>query len=80
MTVRCKFTLTEIHGVNWSKGQRFVFQPIYDSSVPEDRRFCLTTPSGRFEIFVDNPAVQAAYKLGQAYYFDSTEVPTPAAG
>jgi hypothetical protein len=75
MTVRCKFVLTEIRNHHYGKGQTFVFTAQYDQSIPEDQRFATATPNGRFEMYVDNPPVQAAYKLGQAYYFDSTEVP-----
>jgi hypothetical protein len=34
MTVRCKFMLTEIHNVHYSKAQKFVFTPQYDTSIP----------------------------------------------
>jgi hypothetical protein len=75
MTVRCKFTLTEISNHYWGKGQTFVFQAVYDPSIPEDQRFASASPNGRFEILVDNPAVQSQWKLGQAYYFDCIEAP-----
>ncbi|HEX4149576.1 MAG TPA: hypothetical protein VHY20_11340, partial [Pirellulales bacterium] len=51
------------------------FEPQYDSSIPEDQRFYSTTPSGKFEILVNNPAVQSAWKLGSSYYLDASEVP-----
>ena len=77
--VRCKFCLVEIstfaHG-----SQKFIFSPQYDTSIPEDQRFQKASPSGRFEITVDNPAAQAFFKIGQCYYFDATPVPAPAAG
>lgn len=76
MTVRAKFVLAEIHTYHWSKDSKnFVFTPQYDSSIPEDQRFYESTPTGKFEMRVNNPAVIANFKMGQAYYFDITEVP-----
>lgn len=77
MTVRCKFQLSEVtthaHG-----GQRFKFTPNYDTSIPEDQRFAKASPSGEFTIWVDNPTAQAAFKVGEFYYFDAIPVPKPA--
>jgi len=55
--------------------RKYVFQPQYDTSIPEDQRFAKASPSGKFEIMVDNPAVHDQFKVGQAYYFDATPVP-----
>lgn len=78
--VRAKFRLTEIHNLSWSQtAQRFVFEAQYDQSIPEDQRFSTATPTGRFEMTVDNPAAQQQFKLGEAYYFDATPVPAAAA-
>lgn len=74
MKIRCKMKLIEISSVYWSTGKRLVFQPEYDATIPEDVRFQKATPSGRFEIFVDNAAALASYTLGDFYYFDSTPV------
>ena len=74
MTVRCKFRLAEITGFAGTTIQRFVFSAQYDQSVPEDQRFTKDTPNGCFEMTVDNPPVQAHFRLGNAYYFDVTPV------
>lgn len=77
MTFRSKFRLSEVHDYGWS-GKKYVFVTQYDSSIPEDQRFCKATPNGRLEMIVDNPAVQESFKLGQDYYFDGSAAPTPA--
>lgn len=75
MTVRCKFRLTEIHRYTYNVGSaKFIFEPIYDTTIEADRRFSDATPTGKFEIQVNNPAVIESYKLGDYYYFDSTPV------
>jgi hypothetical protein len=73
--IRSKFQLQEIRQHSWNKNQRtFVFNCIYDSSIPEDQRFLDATPSGHMEITVNNPAVIAEWKLGEYYYFDAVPV------
>lgn len=74
MTVRCKFRLAERTSYAYGNQEKFTFRPEYDTSIPEDQRFQKARPSGEFTITVDNPAVQASYKAGDYYYFDSTPV------
>jgi hypothetical protein len=80
MTIRCKFRLTEIRSSAWGRNQPeqkvYVFTTQYDPSIPEDQRFCKATPNGKFEMTVDNPVAQAAFKLGHDYYFDAEECPS----
>ena len=71
--VRAKFTLTEETKTSYGT-KRLTFTPQYDTSIPEDQRFAKATPSGKFEMQVDNPAALEAFKLGQAYYVDFTPV------
>lgn len=79
MRVRAKFVLQERTESHWNKDSRIlVFRPQYDESIPEDQRFARATPDGEFKMRVDNPAVIEQLKLGQAYYFDITEAPSPA--
>lgn len=74
MQVRCKMQLSEVH--TYPGGRRkFIFQAIYDQKLLEDVTFAKSSPSGKFEICVDNPAVD--YEVGKYYYFDSTPVPDP---
>ena len=72
MNVRCKFRLIEIRNHAGCAAQTFVFSAAYDKSIPEEQLFARFTPSGRFEMYVDNPPVQAQFKLGGEYYFDVT--------
>lgn len=76
--VRCKFELSEIRSHAGYSAKTLVFAPRYDTSIPEDQRFYKATPSGRFEMLVDNPAALEEFKLGDSYYFDATPVPKPA--
>lgn len=83
MTVRAKFTVTSVEP-HWdgTPGPRtVVLEPRYDESIPEDQRFAQATPSGRFEMNVDNPSAIEAMPVGQAFYVDFTpvEAATPAA-
>lgn len=76
MQVRAKFRCTSEASVRHSVGSAghrvFTFQPMYDSSVPEDQRYFSSTPSGKLEITVDNPAVN--WEPGRDYYLDFTPV------
>lgn len=74
MTVRSKFTLTEVTQTRGT-AKRLKFEATYDSTIPEDQRFQKATPYGQFEMTVDNPAALAQFELGKAYYFDATPVP-----
>jgi len=71
MTVRAKFTLTEITLMPGTM-RRLKFQAVYDPSVPEDQRFQKATPWGEFSMNVDNPAALEQFELGKAYYFDAS--------
>lgn len=72
--VRAKFHLGEVTHYSGG-GAKYVFTPQYDTSIPEDERFAKASPSGKFEIYIDNPAAQAQFKVGGYYYFDATPVP-----
>lgn len=58
-----------------SSGKTLEFTAVYDQSIPEDKLFFKYTPSGTFTMYVDNPPVVDALKLGDAYYFDITPAP-----
>lgn len=79
--IRAKFILTEITQFNWNKqSQRVKLVPQYDTTIPEDRRFALATPSGELWMQIDNPSAAAALKLGEAYYIDISPVAMPTEG
>ena len=76
MTVRAKFQLQSITAHHWNKDCKTLkFFASYDPSIPEDLRFQKATPSGSFEMTVDNPAALAQFELGNQYYFDVTQAP-----
>ena len=76
MRIRAKFMLTQIKESHFSKSHPpsydFFFQPQYDLSIPEDRRFSLATPTGEVHLHVDNPDAVAYWKehLGENFYLD----------
>lgn len=74
MAVRAKFTVTQVttyHGGNAT----ITMEPRYDSSIPEDQRFYEATPTGKFEMYVSNPAAIEQFKPGKVFYADFTEAP-----
>lgn len=72
--VRAKFCLTSITQQSYGSGRTLRFQPQYDESIPEDKRFAQATPSGSFEMYCDNPAALEQLELGKQYYFDISPV------
>lgn len=75
MTVRAKFTVAEVTQISTApNGRRIVLMPLYDTSIPDDRRFSDATPSGRMEMFVNNPAAIEQLPLGAKFYVDFTPV------
>lgn len=74
--VRAKFKLTSIEW-NYGVARKLVFTTQYDQTIPEDQRFYKATPSGRFEMLVDNPKALEMFKLGEDYYFDASPAPAP---
>jgi hypothetical protein len=67
--VRAKFTVTKISKFTFPQTE-IILTPQYDDSIPEDRRFSKATPSGEFRMFIDNPAAEQFFELGQPYYID----------
>lgn len=73
--VRCKFRLASITNFAGTTMQKFTFHAVHDDSIPENAAFTRYTPSGQFEMNVDNPAAQEKFKVGDYYYFDINPVP-----
>lgn len=69
--IRAKFQCVEETRTSFAGGRTLKFQPVYAPDLPEDRRFSKATPSGRLEMYVDNPA--ADFKVGTFYYLDFIE-------
>lgn len=74
MSVRCKLQLAEVTNYSWGPGKKLKFQASYDETIPEDRRFAKASPSGTFEIHIDNPAALELFEVGKYYYFDAVPV------
>lgn len=72
-TVRAKFTVTDIQPLDGNNdGKTVVLTPQYDQAIPEDQRFYQATPTGRFEMTIDNPPALEVLTLGRAFYIDLT--------
>lgn len=72
--VRAKFAVIEVRQHSWHPtGRTVVLEPRYDSTIEEDRRFAQATPSGRLEMFVDNPKALDHLAVGSVHYLDFTE-------
>lgn len=68
---RCKFVVTHLTRTHWSPtGATLRLSTQYDSNIPEDQRFALSTPSGTIEINVDNPDAIEFLELGKTFYVD----------
>lgn len=67
--VRAKFTVIAITD-RGNPTKTITLEPRYDSTIPEDRRFCQATPWGRLEMSIDNPAAVEQFRIGQAFYVD----------
>lgn len=77
MSVRAKFQLQSITAHCFSSAKTLKFYASYDPTIPEDQRFAQATPSGSFEMYVDNPAAIAQFEIGKQYYFDITPADLP---
>jgi hypothetical protein len=54
-------------------------QPVMGGATSaEDNSFSKTTPGGKLELTVDNPAVKGFFKPGRKYYVDIVECPEEA--
>ncbi len=74
MSVRAKFRCVsdELTIGHPDPQHKYVFRPVYEPDVPEDRRYAKSTPSGEAWLLVTNPAV--TFEVGEHYYLDFTPV------
>ena len=70
MKVRCKFQVQEIKKTHWQRDCETVILVAVGGGTPENDSFSNSTPSGRLEIYVSNPAVVGNIPLGAYYYLD----------
>lgn len=73
---RAKFVCQSATTYGNTDAVSYTFQAQYDPTIEEDRRFSRATPTGKLEIYVDNPAV--TFEKGRAYYLDLTPADDPA--
>jgi len=69
--VRAKFNVAEITKYGNSGGGKVVLMPVYGNSE-ENKEFWKQTPSGKIELFIDNPEAMKAFEFGE-YYIDFTK-------
>lgn len=69
-TTRAKFNMAEITRYGNSGGMKVTLLPVTGNSE-ENKSFWKYTPSGKIEMFVDNPDVE--FTFGE-YYIDFTKV------
>lgn len=75
MAVIAKFQVQKITQISWQPNAREItLAPMYDTSIPEDRRFSDATPSGSFTMYVNNPVAVEQLELGKFFYINLTPV------
>jgi hypothetical protein len=73
MKVRAKMQIQEIVVNEWSDLVKF--QCVYGGTTnEEDNSFAKSTPSGKMELQIDNPAVRGFFKPGMQVYVDLTVI------
>ena len=70
MTVLAKMNVKSIEDFGDTYGE--VYKTInlhceYDTSLPEDQRFAVATPTGTMKMTLTNPALKDYFKPGQTY-------------
>lgn len=74
MKTRTKFQLQEIRNHFGSDAKTFIFCTMYDTNIPEDKRFFDATPWGTIEVQVNNPKVLEEMTLGKYFYVDFSAI------
>ena len=74
-TVRAKFTLTKLDPNTPGTSATCTWQPVYDPTIEEDRRFSQATPSGALTMLIDNSEVLRGLAVGQQFYLNMTLIP-----
>lgn len=79
--IRCKLMCTgktPADGGDGSNGAYVSFTTQYDSTIPEDRRFTVATPTGEARFLINNPVALSFFDVGANYYFDAVRCEPPA--
>lgn len=69
--VRAKFNVAEITKWGNGGGGKVTLMPVIGGS-DENKSFWKATPSGKIEMYIDNPEAMAAFDFGE-YYVDFTK-------
>ncbi len=75
--VRAKFCVVDISQHVHMDGKTIKLAPVYDETIPEDRRFAQATPTGELTMYVNNPAAIEQLPLGAFFYLDFVPVEQP---
>jgi len=77
MKTRAKMVVSEISTNRYNVNNGTVkirLECQYDPTIPEDQKFFSMTPTGHFEMTVNNPAVIEQLQLGKFFYLDLVPV------
>lgn len=69
--IRAKFNVAEITKYGNSGGGKVILNAVIGNSE-ENKKFWQYTPSGKIEIWIDNPEAMKAFEFGE-YYIDFTK-------
>lgn len=72
MKVRAKFVVNSVTMYSDTYG-KVEMTAVHDTSTPENGRFTKATPSGKLEMYIDNPSALGVFKPGQKFYLDFME-------
>lgn len=71
---KCKFRVVAVTDMGENSPKKIELAAQYDTSIPEEMRFFSTSPTGKIEIHVNNPAVISAMQVGRSFYAEFTPV------
>jgi hypothetical protein len=67
---RCKFRCDAV--THYQTNLEVTLSAEYDKTLPEDQRFCETTPGGSMKFIINNPNLDGFFLPGKRYYIDLT--------
>lgn len=70
--VKIKVNVAEITKYGNSGGGRVILNPVIGGPSDENKEFWNQTPSGKIELFIDNPKAFEAFDFGE-YYVEFTK-------
>ncbi len=71
-TVRAKFVVLDARNDGYSETVSMI--PVYSTDPEhENKKFWDATPSGKLDLYIQNPAAFGIFHQGQEYYLDFTK-------